>query len=129
MTQWKQFIIILLISIIVVFVPDFNLNIVSILPITKETNSRISVMKRPESEDGIEEDKDLFTDNIMLSSGTIPLYTGFYGIVKRGLTHLAIPNGWTWGGVASEHCPVWSEFYTTNQIESTNTLNGIREDD
>lgn len=40
------------------------------------------------------------------------LYNGYSGVVRCGLTHLAIPHGWHWGGSASPHCPVWAEFLT-----------------
>jgi len=43
-----------------------------------------------------------------LSLSKIP---GQWGVVRQGLSHLAIPNGWTWGGMVSGHCPVWAEFY------------------
>lgn len=36
---------------------------------------------------------------------------GYWGVVKQGLCHMAIPRGYTWGGAASEHCPVWVEMY------------------
>ncbi|KAK2193043.1 hypothetical protein NP493_18g09023 [Ridgeia piscesae] len=31
-----------------------------------------------------------------------------------GLSNPWIPDGWSWGGVASSHCPLWAEFYTDN---------------
>jgi hypothetical protein len=42
----------------------------------------------------------------------ISLTLGVSGMVRQGLNHLAIPQGWMWGGSASEHCPVWCEVYT-----------------
>ncbi|CAA9995663.1 unnamed protein product [Nesidiocoris tenuis] len=36
-------------------------------------------------------------------------YSGISGIVRKGLTHLAIPDGWNWGGPVSLHCPVWAQ--------------------
>lgn len=36
---------------------------------------------------------------------------GYWGVVRQGLCHMAIPRGWSWGGPASEHCPVWIEVY------------------
>ena len=30
--------------------------------------------------------------------------------MREGLTNPWIPNGWSWGGLASSHCPVWAEF-------------------
>lgn len=37
--------------------------------------------------------------------------TGASGIIKQGLSHLAIPNGWSWGGLASPYSPVWIELF------------------
>lgn len=37
--------------------------------------------------------------------------TGHAGVVREGLCHMAIPREWTWGGPASDHCPVWIECY------------------
>lgn len=36
---------------------------------------------------------------------------GYWGVVRQGLCHMAIPRDWSWGGPASEHCPVWVEVY------------------
>lgn len=36
-------------------------------------------------------------------------FNGRVGLVRAGLSHLAIPRGWSWGGPASPHCPVWAE--------------------
>lgn len=33
-------------------------------------------------------------------------------VVREGLTNPWIPDNWSWGGVASDHCPVVAEFYT-----------------
>lgn len=38
---------------------------------------------------------------------------GYYGVVREGLCHMAIPRGWVWGGPASEHLPIWVEVYKT----------------
>ena len=32
-------------------------------------------------------------------------------MVKEGLTSPWIPDGWSWGGAVSDHCPVWVELY------------------
>lgn len=32
-------------------------------------------------------------------------------VVREGLTNPWIPDNWSWGGVASDHCPVVAEFY------------------
>lgn len=45
--------------------------------------------------------------------------TGRCGVIRDGITHMAIPNKWTWGGYASQHCPVWVEVrkpYVPNNI-------------
>lgn len=31
--------------------------------------------------------------------------------MREGLTNPWIPDNWSWGGVASEHCPVLAELY------------------
>ena len=35
------------------------------------------------------------------------------------MTHRAIPDGWKWGGVVSDHCPVWGEFYCDRDLDKT----------
>lgn len=41
-----------------------------------------------------------------------PLFlTGHCMVVREGLTNPWIPDNWSWGGVASDHCPVFAEFY------------------
>lgn len=37
--------------------------------------------------------------------------TGHNGVVRNGLSHLAIPSGWSWGGPASPYFPVWTELF------------------
>ncbi|KAG6464500.1 hypothetical protein O3G_MSEX014559 [Manduca sexta] len=37
------------------------------------------------------------------------LLNGRAGAIKTGLSHLAIPRGWSWGGPASPFCPIWAE--------------------
>lgn len=49
----------------------------------------------------------LLTSHLLLS---FPL-TGHYMVVREGLTNPWIPDNWSWGGVASDHCPVVAEFY------------------
>lgn len=36
-------------------------------------------------------------------------FNGHSGAIKSGLSHLAIPRGWSWGGPASPYCPIWAE--------------------
>ncbi|XP_043937375.1 endonuclease/exonuclease/phosphatase family domain-containing protein 1-like [Protopterus annectens] len=38
-------------------------------------------------------------------------YTGRWGVIQQGLNSPWIPNGWSWGGAASHHCPIWAEFF------------------
>uniref|UniRef100_A0A1B6CQC6 Endonuclease/exonuclease/phosphatase family domain-containing protein 1 n=3 Tax=Clastoptera arizonana TaxID=38151 RepID=A0A1B6CQC6_9HEMI len=52
-----------------------------------------------------------FRDNIFLNKCVLSKYSGISGVVRQGLEHLAIPRGWSWGGPASEHCPIWCELY------------------
>ncbi|KAM9306889.1 endonuclease/exonuclease/phosphatase family domain-containing protein 1 isoform 2-T2 [Pholidichthys leucotaenia] len=51
-------------------------------------------------------------DNIWLSRSLKKVYTGRCAVVREGLTNPWIPDNWSWGGVASDHCPVLAEFYT-----------------
>lgn len=44
--------------------------------------------------------------------------TGNSGVVRDGLTNALIPNGWSWGGVVSDHCPVWVEVYTNKDLDT-----------
>lgn len=37
--------------------------------------------------------------------------TGYSSVIREGLCHMAIPREWTWGGPASDHCPLWIECY------------------
>lgn len=32
------------------------------------------------------------------------------GVIRDNLTSMWIPAGWTWGGLVSDHCPIWNEF-------------------
>lgn len=49
--------------------------------------------------------------NILFNSKFDKQRTGANGVIKQGLTHLAIPNGWSWGGSVSPYSPVWVELY------------------
>lgn len=51
-------------------------------------------------------------DNIWLSRSLKKIYSGHCMVVREGLTNPWIPDNWSWGGVASDHCPVVAEFYT-----------------
>ncbi|KAM5273959.1 endonuclease/exonuclease/phosphatase family domain-containing protein 1 [Ctenodactylus gundi] len=50
--------------------------------------------------------------NIWVSRSLKKVFTGHWAVVREGLTNPWIPDNWSWGGVASEHCPVLAEFYT-----------------
>lgn len=50
-------------------------------------------------------------DNIWISKSLKKMFTGHWAVVREGLTNPWIPDNWSWGGVASEHCPVLAEFY------------------
>nr|CAD7432955.1 unnamed protein product [Timema monikensis] len=65
-----------------------------------------------------------FADNIFLNTEMQLQFTGMCGVVRQGLTHLAIPRGWVWGGPASEHCPVWCEVYTEPLLAEKVVSNG-----
>ncbi|KAJ8916160.1 hypothetical protein NQ315_016299 [Exocentrus adspersus] len=56
------------------------------------------------------------TSNMLCNSGLQGQLTGMKGIVRQGLTHLAIPNGWSWGGPASPFCPVWAELFLSSNV-------------
>ena len=45
------------------------------------------------------------------------LCLGVCGVVREGLSSPWIPNGWKWGGVVSDHCPIFAEFYTNNDLD------------
>lgn len=47
----------------------------------------------------------------MTSIHSLVTLTGHYMVVREGLTNPWIPDNWSWGGVASDHCPVVAEFY------------------
>ncbi|KAK7114022.1 endonuclease/exonuclease/phosphatase family domain-containing protein 1-like [Littorina saxatilis] len=56
-------------------------------------------------------------DNIWISQQTLKVHSGKAGVVREGLTSPWIPNGWKWGGVVSDHCPVYTELYTNNDLD------------
>lgn len=63
-----------------------------------------------------------------LKSNKIFFYLGHSGVICEGLNHLAIPDGWKWGGRVSEHCPVWAEIYISDNLRipaTTPLSNGI----
>ena len=50
------------------------------------------------------------SDNICLSSEAQTFHTGQSGVIRDNLNSFWIPAGWTWGGLVSNHCPIWTEF-------------------
>uniref|UniRef100_A0A3Q2H960 Endonuclease/exonuclease/phosphatase family domain-containing protein 1 n=1 Tax=Equus caballus TaxID=9796 RepID=A0A3Q2H960_HORSE len=67
-------------------------------------------------------------DNIWISRSLKKIFTGHWAVVREGLTNPWIPDNWSWGGVASEHCPVLAEFYTEkdwNKKEAPRNSNGV----
>lgn len=50
-------------------------------------------------------------DNIWVSRSLKKICSGHCMVVREGLTNPWIPDNWSWGGVASDHCPVVAEFY------------------
>ncbi|XP_055732879.1 endonuclease/exonuclease/phosphatase family domain-containing protein 1-like isoform X2 [Salvelinus fontinalis] len=53
----------------------------------------------------------LCLDNIWVSKSLKKIYAGHCVVVREGLTNPWIPDNWSWGGVASDHCPVMAEFF------------------
>ncbi|KAJ8979537.1 hypothetical protein NQ317_017685 [Molorchus minor] len=51
------------------------------------------------------------TSNVLHNKKTQQQLTGAKDVVRQGLTHLAIPNGWNWGGPVSPYCPIWIEIF------------------
>ncbi|CAC5421495.1 unnamed protein product [Mytilus coruscus] len=57
-------------------------------------------------------------DHIWINSRTNNAFSGNSGVIRENLTSPLIPNGWSWGGVVSDHCPVWTELYTGKDYDS-----------
>lgn len=53
------------------------------------------------------------SSNIFGNSKALTQLTGISGTIQEGLSHLAIPAGWSWGGTVSKQYPVWTEIYAT----------------
>uniref|UniRef100_A0A8C4WXG1 Endonuclease/exonuclease/phosphatase family domain-containing protein 1 n=1 Tax=Eptatretus burgeri TaxID=7764 RepID=A0A8C4WXG1_EPTBU len=53
---------------------------------------------------------------VWFSQASTQAFTGRSAVVREGLCSTWIPDGWMWGGLASDHCPVWAEFYTDCQL-------------
>lgn len=68
-------------------------------------------------------------DNMWLSKSACTAFTNQWKVIRTGLTSPWIPDGWSWGGVVSDHCPVLSEFFTDvdgDREASNKNLDGIR---
>lgn len=57
-------------------------------------------------------------DHIWISEQSKEIFTGYSGVVREGLSSPWIPNGWSWGGLISDHCPVWAEFYSNKDLDT-----------
>ncbi|XP_067857484.1 endonuclease/exonuclease/phosphatase family domain-containing protein 1 [Heptranchias perlo] len=57
------------------------------------------------------------TDNIWISRSLKKTYSGHWAVIREGLTNPWIPDGWSWGGIASDHCPLWVEFYVEKDLD------------
>jgi len=51
--------------------------------------------------------------SLWISPGLQEKFTGESGYVEEGLSHIAIPKGWTWGGRVSTYGPLWCTFYSS----------------
>ncbi|XP_048461587.1 endonuclease/exonuclease/phosphatase family domain-containing protein 1-like isoform X2 [Rhincodon typus] len=59
-----------------------------------------------------DKDRDVTQGNIWWNQEVANAYTGRWGVIRQGLSSPWIPDGWKWGGVISQHCPVWMEIFT-----------------
>ncbi|XP_033754676.1 endonuclease/exonuclease/phosphatase family domain-containing protein 1-like [Pecten maximus] len=57
-------------------------------------------------------------DHIWISEQSKEIFTGYSAVVREGLSSPWIPNGWSWGGLISDHCPVWAEFYSNKDLDT-----------
>ncbi|CAH0557116.1 unnamed protein product [Brassicogethes aeneus] len=55
--------------------------------------------------------------NIFTSKKVQDHLTNFSGVIRHGITHLSIPNGWAWGGPVSPHCPLWTELFLSSNVD------------
>ena len=60
-----------------------------------------------------------FTSVSFLINVIFILILGNCGVIRERLTSPLIPKGWSWGGVVSDHCPVWTEIYTGKDLDKT----------
>lgn len=62
-----------------------------------------------------------WTDDIVfVLTCPCPPLTGHCMVVREGLTNPWIPDNWSWGGVASDHCPVVAELYADVSCKEPN---------
>ncbi|KAK0147611.1 Endonuclease/exonuclease/phosphatase family domain-containing protein 1 [Merluccius polli] len=64
-------------------------------------------------------------DNIWVSRSLKKIYSGHCTVVREGLTNPWIPDNWSWGGVASGHCPVVAEFFADVAPKELLGRNGV----
>ncbi|XP_060694228.1 endonuclease/exonuclease/phosphatase family domain-containing protein 1-like [Hemiscyllium ocellatum] len=62
-----------------------------------------------------DKDSDFTQGNIWWNQEVANAYTGRWGVIRQGLNSPWIPDGWKWGGVVSQHCPVWMEIFTDEE--------------
>nr|XP_006816954.1 PREDICTED: endonuclease/exonuclease/phosphatase family domain-containing protein 1-like [Saccoglossus kowalevskii] len=56
-------------------------------------------------------------DNMWISKELQDVKTGETGVIRSGLQHPCIPDGWNWNSVVSNHCPVWTELYVNKTFD------------
>lgn len=78
------------------------------------TKSPLDLRKVPSVRDSEEKQKMWRTEKL----------TGHSNVIREGLCHMAIPRDWTWGGPASDHCPVWIECYKKVEKEAVQVNGG-----
>ncbi|CAG9771272.1 unnamed protein product [Ceutorhynchus assimilis] len=66
----------------------------------------------------LKQDNSSHISNILISVPLNKNMTGLKSIITKGTTHLAIPNGWSWGGPVAPNCPIWAELFLTNKSDS-----------
>uniref|UniRef100_H2Y0B7 Endonuclease/exonuclease/phosphatase family domain-containing protein 1 n=1 Tax=Ciona intestinalis TaxID=7719 RepID=H2Y0B7_CIOIN len=61
-------------------------------------------------------------DNLWLNQSATALYTSEWKVVRNGLTNPWIPDGWSWGGVVSDHCPAWVQLFVDHDLEDKSSI-------
>lgn len=80
-----------------------------------KSKSPMDLRKVPSAKDSLKSQRSWRTEKL----------TGHCNVIREGLCHMAIPRDWTWGGPASDHCPVWVECYKRVEKTTVPVLNGI----